>query len=115
MSSTINEVYQLGNNDQAVTLEVTVGFAQPAESTVTLNGNRVNGTFSNTFSTELGTNNELNTKELVVTTIVQAINQGNTSITIKLSGGVGPQEWTMTQNVDEGSSATYRATIGLFS
>lgn len=114
MSNAINEVYQLVSSEDQITLEVTIGFAQPGATTVKVNGASVGDTQTDSFSTDIGTNEALNTKELTVTSVIQAVHNENTSVTIKLSGGANTQEWSMNENVGTGNSSTYRATIGLF-
>ncbi len=113
-AQTITDFYDLNDSSGKVTLEVNIGFGQPAASRVFVDFEPVGGQKLNDFSVELGSNQSLKDKKLIINTTVWDLQDATdqTSITIKLNGGKQPYERTAMCSVSEqGGVAIYITTI----
>ncbi len=119
---TLVDFYQITKSDDPVTLEVIIGDAQNAVSTLRLGATKISskdsgGDFTRSFKVELGKNSDLNNQTLNLTTIVHEISPSTTrtSVTIKLSGGKKKFESVMRTTVAaKGQVVNYFAQIGFF-
>ena len=110
----INDIYQLRPTSDPVIMEVVIGYAGKASSVVTIDGERINGPFTDSFHLELGPNLQLQGKKLEVTTPVIKTQAGSdkSSVTITLSGGM--KEVTFPNPGDSPENpVVHRATIYL--
>ena len=115
--STLVDFYKVKQTTDSVELEVIIGFAQTAVSVVRVDGKKINSDFRDSFKTKLGSNKVLNGKELFLTIVVQDISKktNNTSVTIKLTGGIKTYSAIMKQTVlEEGGVSSYVANIEFY-
>jgi hypothetical protein len=111
---TITDFYELDNSTNPVNLEVKIGFGQPAASRVFVEFDPVGGQKLNDFSVDLGSNQVLKNKKLIINTTVWDLQSATdkTSLTIKLKGGKSSYERTSSCSVSEqGGVAIYVTTI----
>jgi hypothetical protein len=96
----IIDVYILENSSRPVTLTVTVGYACKGATVVKLDHDQQNGIFDDSFTMDLGPNNELIGKDLLVRSIVTKLIPGenHSSVTITLEGGVEKKDYPMEDN-----------------
>lgn len=94
-TDTLIDFYKVTETDQPVTLTVNIGYDMKAVTKLTLNNQEVagpesDGCFVRSFEKILGTNNVLNGKKLLMTTLIldTVENVAKTSLLIKLTGGV---------------------------
>ena len=110
------DIYRLRESDDIVKLTLTIGFGQEGSTTVKLN-NKIVGTFDESFSLDLGSNNKLHTKELRITCLVQDVQPDRDIVSAHavLTGGAQLKDWTLLEEPTK-DNETYplRFTIGLF-
>lgn len=114
--TTIVDFYQVDQSDQPVVLNVIIGYAQNAVTTVKINSLNM-GDYERSFNLVLGNNKELVNKELFCFTTVHDINPdtNKTSVSVTLTGGVQPYEGNMDVSVSSnGGIASYTIHIGFF-
>ena len=110
----ITDFYDLNDSTDRVVLEVEIGFGQPAASRVFIDYAPIGGQKLNDFTAELGSNQSLINKKLIINTSVWDLQSGTdqTSVTVKLSGGVTSYSRTATCSVSpSGGVAIYITTI----
>ena len=132
MATTSDDNYNTkkGSNDN-VNLTVTIGFAQIASTAVSLDGSPIlvpgkdesgntiqpdgNGNYLNTFIIPLGSNVNVNGKELLVVSSVERIqdNEDRTSVEINLEGGEAPKTFPLLTEkaTSKGDTVTYDPVI----
>jgi hypothetical protein len=111
---TITDFYDLNDSTEKVSLEVNIGYGQPASSRVFIDFDPAGGQKLNDFLVELGSNQTLKNKKLIINTTVWDLQDATdqTSVTIKLRGGKQPYQRTATCSVsDQGGVAIYITTI----
>ena len=115
--STLVDFYKVKQNSSEIKLEVEIGFAQQAATSVRLDGKKLNGEKENSFELILGKDINLTKKELFLTTIILDVSKetNNTSLKITLTGGTKKYSAMMKQTVlEEGGIATYVVHIEFF-
>ena len=111
---TITDFYDVDDSSKKVTLEMKIGFGQPAASRVFIDYSPIGGQKQNDFSVELGTNKSLKDTKLIINTSVWDLQDATdrTSVTVKLNGGIHSYERTSECSVSEqGGVAIYIVTI----
>ncbi|GAB4023165.1 hypothetical protein [Spirosoma koreense] len=123
--SALIDFYEVNGSDEPITLRVTVSYKQNAVTSVRINerpvlppdGQGAGESFVRSFATELGTNQDLIDKELVMKTFVHDINDedNRTGLIIHLSGGVKERTWELGPiTVEDGAIMLYSSDIGFF-
>lgn len=113
-TQTITDFYELTDSNERVELELKIGYGQPAASRVFVDYAPVGGQKLNDFLVDLGTNQFLKNKKLVINTTVWDLQSATdqTSITVRLKGGKMDYERTASCSVSEqGGVAIYITTI----
>ncbi len=112
MSNSLNHLYELRKED-TVDLSVQVGYSQQGDSSIYLDGQKVQEYDAVEFTFAIpDTGEELHRKELVCVTVVKDINEqvNKTSIEYKLTGGIKPYKKKLEETVDkDGGVLVYNA------
>jgi len=114
MATTFNDNYQVksGSSDDVI-LSVTIGYAQIASTSVTVDGVQftaggkdehgniiqpdANGNYPDSFSIVIGQNKDLPSKTVLIVSTVERVqdNEDNTSVQISCSGGVSSKTFPL--------------------
>ncbi|MBN8859708.1 MAG: hypothetical protein J0H29_15035 [Sphingobacteriales bacterium] len=118
-STTLDTLYIVDGSGNAVSLEIKVGAEeQTSDMTIHLDNTMVAENHSGDLpATTLGTNKSINGKKLrIVATITDTSRKTNfTSLSIRLTGGMDANNFSLSKTVDEeGASADYLCLIEFF-
>lgn len=113
---TLDDVYLTDGSGKNITLAIKVGDkGQTSDMTIKLDDNVIVQNYSGDLeSTSLGSNNQLNGKQLsIVANIADTSRETNvTSLKIQLRGGLDPKDFPLTAEVEqEGASVDYLCLI----
>jgi hypothetical protein len=113
-STTINDYYSIGMDNNEIVLKVTIEHTQLSRSTVRLNKKLV-GEYDDSFEVNLGLAKEIMGSILYVDTTESDVDPDSdmTSFVLELSGGPNPYKNQRAQTVPPGGYVLYTAELAL--
>ena len=115
MAKVVYDIYELGSSDDQVKLTVIIGHSQSATTKVKLDGNEIHQA-EDSFSINLGKNNNLINRDLRIVTAVTDIQEtfDVVSQTISLNGGKELKSWVLSESSVDGETYLFTTSIGFY-